>query len=135
MTSASHTRPRILIVDDEPAMVDLLADLLEDEGYSVECAYNGAEALTALQAGNVPDLVLSDVMMPKLSGVELVAEARRMPRLQDLPFMLLSAGGEPPRIRDDVLFMPKPLKFPHLLEQVAAILGRRHTGAAQFQPA
>lgn len=112
---------RILIVDDEPAMTNILAELLEDEGYAVERAYNGEQALQLLQSGLRPDLVLSDVMMPKLSGTQFLHEARRI--IRDVPFLLLSAAPAPPAGWGDVPFISKPLHLDGLLAHIERLLG------------
>jgi CheY-like chemotaxis protein len=119
-------RPRVLVVDDERTFTDLLATFLEDEGYEVDRAYDGEQALQALQSNELPDLVLSDVMLPKLDGTELLALARRRFPSQRLPFVLLSAGRDP-GVRDACAsFMAKPLDLDRLLDHVEALILDRH---------
>ena len=118
-------RPRILVVDDERAFTDVLAEFLEQEGYQVERAYNGDQALRLMQRAR-PDLVLSDVMLPKRSGTDLVVAARCLFPAQPLPFILLSAGRDPGLAGDHVCFLSKPLDFDRLLRQVQHLL---ETGA------
>jgi CheY-like chemotaxis protein len=73
---------KILLVDDEPDFLDVMNDLLTDEGYAVTCAHNGAEALAILEKKTF-DLLLSDINMPGMKGFELLAEAgRRYPTLK-----------------------------------------------------
>jgi CheY-like chemotaxis protein len=107
-------------VDDERAFADLLATVLEEEGYAVDRVYDGEHALLLLQSSNPPDLVLSDVMLPRISGTELHAAARRMRMLAHVPFVLLSAGPDPGVQADRVSFMAKPLDLNQLLDQVEA---------------
>jgi CheY-like chemotaxis protein len=114
-------RPRILVVDDERAFTDVLAELLEQEGYQVDRAYNGEQALRLIQISQ-PDLVLSDVMLPKLSGTDLVRAARKLVPPDRLPFILLSAGRDPGLAEDRVCFLAKPLDFDRLLRQVQQLL-------------
>ncbi len=114
---------RLLVVDDERPLTDLLADLLEEEGYEVRRAYDGQEALSIVLSDEPPDLVLSDVMMPKLSGTELVDRTRHTVPSMRLPFLLLSAGARPRLNWKDVVFMPKPLQLDRLLECVQQLLG------------
>jgi CheY-like chemotaxis protein len=116
-------RPRVLVVDDERTFTDLLATFLEDEGYETDRAYDGEEALKALQSNTLPDLVLSDVMLPKLDGTELLALARRQFPPDRLPFVLLSAGPDPGVHEACTSFMAKPLDLDHLLERVATLIG------------
>jgi CheY-like chemotaxis protein len=112
MSSTPSSRPgkgpnkkSVLIVDDEPAIVDMLAFLFEDEGYRVFRAYDGEEALRIAELER-PALVISDISLPKLNGIELV---RRLHLRADyeLPAILMSAA-----IRDlpgdSIPFVPKP---------------------------
>jgi DNA-binding response OmpR family regulator len=108
-------RARVLVVDDERAFAELLAELLEQEGYAVEQAYDGEQALRIIGRGQPPDVVLSDVMLPRLSGPELVTAARRLHPSSRLPFILLSAGRDPKVSAEGIHFMPKPLDFERLL--------------------
>jgi CheY-like chemotaxis protein len=118
--------PRVLVVDDERTFTDLLATFLEDEGYEVDRAYDGEQALQTLQSAELPDLVLSDVMLPKLDGTELLALARRRFPTASLPFVLLSAGPDPGVRETDACFMAKPLDLDQLLERVESIVGARY---------
>jgi CheY-like chemotaxis protein len=111
-------RARVLIVDDERSFTELLAELFEQEGYLVERAYDGEQALRIINAGKPPDVVLSDVMLPRLSGPELLAAARRRYPPSRLPFVMLSAGREPKIATERVHFMPKPVDFERLLYHV-----------------
>jgi two-component system phosphate regulon response regulator PhoB len=82
----------ILIVDDEQPVRSILAELLQDAGYLTHEAANGAQAL-ALVAGRRPDLIISDIMMPLLSGVELVRQLKARDDTRAIPIILLSAAG------------------------------------------
>lgn len=82
---------RILIVDDEVDIAETLRDLLELLGHDVEIAFDGAEALQKLEV-TVPDVVLSDAMMPVLSGPELITRLRERPQLAHVPVILMSAA-------------------------------------------
>jgi CheY-like chemotaxis protein len=87
----------LLVVDDDPAIRETLADLLQDEGYVVMTAINGKEALTRLRAGSArPCVILLDLMMPVMSGAEFYAEMRSDPALADIPVVVISA--EPLRL-------------------------------------
>jgi DNA-binding response OmpR family regulator len=122
---AERRRPRVLVVDDERTFTELLATFLEDEGYEVDRAYDGEQALQALQVDELPDLVLSDVMLPKLKGTELLALARRRFPAERLPFILLSAGLDP-GVRDACAsFMAKPLDLDQLLDRVELLMLER----------
>ena len=87
---------------------------------------DGEQALQTLQSAELPDLVLSDVMLPKLDGTELLALARRRFPTASLPFVLLSAGLDPGVRETDACFIAKPLDLDQLLERVESIVGARY---------
>ena len=118
----------ILIVEDEAAVVTLLSYNLEAAGFSVDCAMDGEEALLKLEE-RVPDLVLLDWMLPKLSGVEIARQIRRRAETKGLPVIMLTARGEETdTIRglesgaDD--YMVKPFSPQELIARVNALLRR-----------
>ena len=118
--------PRILIVDDEPEIVRGLEDNLRFEGYETVAARDGEEAL-ALIASAVPDLVLLDIMMPRMSGWDVCRELRQ--RGVDVPVIMLTArGAEADRVlglelgADD--YVTKPFSLRELLARVRAVLRR-----------
>ena len=82
----------ILVVEDDPAMMIALRDILEGEGYSVVTASDGRSALQALDAG-LPSLILSDISMPVMDGIELFEMVRKEPRTAGIPFIFLTARG------------------------------------------
>ncbi|HEY7059384.1 MAG TPA: PAS domain S-box protein, partial [Vicinamibacterales bacterium] len=123
--TASETQPLVLIADDNADMRDYLARLL-GQGYRVEAAGDGAAALDRIRA-HAPDLVLADVMMPKLDGFGLVAAVRADERIRSIPVILLSArAGEEARIdglhagADE--YLVKPFSARDLLASVASQL-------------
>ncbi len=81
---------KILVVDDEPTIRELAEELLTSAGYSVLTARDGEEALR-LVCDEHPDLILLDVIMPKVNGFEVVREIRGDPRVRDIPILILSA--------------------------------------------
>ena len=110
--------PTVLVVEDEPAIRDLMAILLEEEGYAVHQAADGLEALEAIGQHPV-DFILSDVKMPRLDGASLAHELRA--RGSPLPVLLMSAvyaEVDLPGVR----FMRKPINCEHLLDIIAATL-------------
>jgi two-component system, sensor histidine kinase ChiS len=84
----------ILVVDDEQPVVDLLTDMLEDEGHTVIPAYNGRTALEIVEH-QAPDLVISDVMMPFVDGIQLCKRLREEHDARTLPIILMSAALPP----------------------------------------
>lgn len=109
---------KILVVDDERTICNLLADLFEDEGYDVSRAYDGTIAL-ALTERERPDLILSDVMMPGLDGVSFTRRLRD--RGLRMPVVLMSAvyaDVDLPHVR----FVPKPFDVDDVLAVVERLL-------------
>lgn len=120
---AGTTEPKILLVEDELAAAEAVGYLLQLHGFQVETAGNGREALECLDR-NPPDLVLSDIMMPMMDGLELARSIRERPELRDLPIVLMSAAhnmlrGETPA----TAVLPKPLEFPRLLATLRRLVG------------
>src|SRR3974390_2137463 len=119
---------RILIIEAEEPLTPLLRYNLEAEGYSVESAVRGDEADLKLKE-NTPDLAVIDWMLPGLSGIELIRRLRARPETQQLPIIMLTAGGEETeRVRglatgaDD--YIVKPFSVPELLARIRALLRR-----------
>ncbi len=111
---------KVLLVEDEPAIAELLLDFLEAEGYQVTVATNGQEGWERLSEIQ-PDVVLTDVMMPLLDGRQLCNNINRDPHYRSIPVVLMSAARED-NCRsgcDCAAFLPKPFA----LEQVADTIG------------
>jgi len=87
------TAKKILIVDDEPDFVAVLKENLEQEGYDIEIAYNGVEAIQRVKAG-VPDAIVLDVMMPEKNGYEVCSELKNDDKYEDIPIVLLTAVAD-----------------------------------------
>jgi Response regulators consisting of a CheY-like receiver domain and a winged-helix DNA-binding domain len=85
---------RILLVEDSITQAMRLRYVLEAEGFDVDVAANGADALTFLE-NNAPDLIISDVMMPKMNGYELCRKIRENPRYKETPIMLVTTLSDP----------------------------------------
>jgi len=109
----------ILVVDDEVYIADMIADVLEDEGYRVCCAYDGAAALAQIQRDGF-DLLITDNMLPHMNGAELIAYMRAHPDLAT-PVILMSAV-RPVETPPDVTFLPKPFDIERLSGLVARLL-------------
>lgn len=113
----------ILVVDDEVEIGEAIALILEDEGYRVFTAANGREGLARLRDVQ-PDLVFLDVMMPQLTGTEVLREIRADPVFAKLPVALMSAARAPGTSEElgyDA-FVPKPFALESLLETAVELL-------------
>ena len=82
----------VLIVDDDPDLLEVTSFVLEDEGIAVATARNGKDALALLRAGKLPRLVLLDLMMPVMSGWEFLDEVAKDPSLKAIPVVVLTAA-------------------------------------------
>ena len=119
---------RIMVVEDEEALTELLRYNLEGDGYDVETVMRGDDADTRLKE-HIPDLIVLDWMLPGLSGIELCRRLRTRPETKQLPIIMLTARGEESeRVRglatgaDD--YIVKPFSVPELLARVRALLRR-----------
>lgn len=121
----TRTTKRVLVIDDELTIPELLQELLEKEGYEVVTASDGREGLAHLEeAGAAFDLVLCDVMMPYMSGVQLCRTMQKASSAyRDIPVVLMSAAGLPGPGSDCnyAAIIPKPFDLGHLLEVLAQL--------------
>ena len=85
---------KILIIEDEEIISNLLAKKLSQVGYEVKTAFNGQEGLEILEQEK-PDLVLIDIVMPKKDGFETISEVKGDPTLKDIPIIIISNSGQP----------------------------------------
>ncbi|MFN8459616.1 MAG: response regulator [Anaerolineae bacterium] len=117
---------RVLIVDDEVNIVISLEFLLEQAGYHVRVAHNGEEGLEKI-ATFEPDLVLLDVMMPRMNGFEVCSRVRENPAWQHIKIVMLTAKGREVEITKGLAlganaYITKPFSTKELLAQVRQIL-------------
>jgi two-component system, chemotaxis family, chemotaxis protein CheY len=107
----------VLIVDDDPDLLDVTSFVIENEGMAVETARNGEEALALLGAGRLPGLVLLDLMMPVMNGWEFLAVVANDPLLQRIPIVVLTAA-ERARVPGATDVLGKPMDLQELLRVV-----------------
>ena len=120
----------VLVVDDEFDLSNTLRAILEGEGYHVETSADGRDALERLKA-SPPDLVLMDVMMPLLSGLEVLQVMRRTPGLDGVPVILMSVIT-PSVKRSDYewqAFLKKPFTLQSLVKTVHQLIGEPSAAA------
>lgn len=83
--------PKIVIAEDDPLLTRVYQEALQSKGYTVECFFNGEEALSAIkEMEEKPTLILSDMMMPKMNGLELLQKLREIPELKKIPLILIT---------------------------------------------
>lgn len=129
MSGTSPRTYKVLIVDDEPDIVELLEYNLEKEGYQVETAGNGREALNKLEKGVRPDVILLDIMMPQLDGIETARLIRQLPDFRETYILFLTARSEEYSEvaafevgADD--YITKPVKMRALVSRINALFRR-----------
>ncbi|MCC2670484.1 MAG: hypothetical protein K0Q72_2955 [Armatimonadetes bacterium] len=108
----------ILIVEDEPALRSLLAELLSSRGYSVAESENGAAAVDYLRTNRAPRLILLDLMMPVMNGWELRDSMLANPQWREIPVAILSALDDVPRALKFVAYIGKPVDVGRLFAVV-----------------
>ncbi|HEU4710609.1 MAG TPA: PAS domain S-box protein [Pyrinomonadaceae bacterium] len=135
MNTSSSERGRVLIVDDDRRILDLLVDLLEIEGYEVAGANDGADAVDLVHSF-APDVVISDVVMPIVGGLELCRRLKQDPRTTSIPVLLISgirkadeAGIEGLHAGADD-YLDLPFRNEELLVKVARLVERHRSAAA-----
>ncbi len=112
----------ILLVEDDDDALKLLRAILEKEGYRVLTARNGQEALLSLCANERPDVIVLDLMMPVMDGVQFRKEQRESPELASIPVLVVSAHPEAARAGIDAAgYIKKPVRAEDLLEWVALL--------------
>jgi len=118
----SRTKPRVLAVDDENDILLILRTALRDE-YDVTTASNGPDALLAVEQDN-PDLVILDLMMPDMDGIEVLEELRRMSTTATIPVIFLTGVSDRAKMREAIdkgttYYIVKPFDCGELLNKVA----------------
>ncbi len=121
----------VLVVDDDPVILKLLEVNFEMEGFAVLLAHDGEEGV-ALTRRQRPDIVVSDIMMPRMSGLELVEELKGDPATSDIPILLLTAKAQTADVRagvdagaDD--YITKPFEPLELVERVNRLVDARES--------
>jgi len=124
---------RVLVVDDEPDAVDLITQLLQDEGYQVTGVYGGEEALRVLEA-EPPDIILLDLLMPGMDGFEVIEQVKANERWKDIPIVVVTAkdltdaDGEFLRRSVDKIIRKSGLDSETLVRDVQSLL-REHAAS------
>jgi CheY-like chemotaxis protein len=120
MTS-SDGEGRVLVVEDDVDIRDLIADILRLEGYAVDAVENGQEALTLLRTCPPPRVILLDMMMPVMNGWEFRAAQAEDPKIAAIPVVILTGGGNAASAAQGLgvdTFLRKPVDLDELLEVV-----------------
>ena len=127
---AAATRSRVLVVDDIPKNLQVVGTMLRNAGYAIMPATSGAEALEGVQV-QLPDLILLDLMMPEMDGLETCRRLKANPRTQAIPVIFLTASNEMEHLVQGfeagaVDYVTKPFNPPELLARVRTHLELKH---------
>jgi len=117
----------VLIIEDEEDAAELFAEMMRVSGFRVLKTSSSAPALT-MMINDKPDIVILDIMMPEISGLDVLREMRRDPNLKDIPVVVVSAKGTPSDIKNGMeagasTYLTKPVGFLELKDAVSAALG------------
>jgi CheY-like chemotaxis protein len=128
----------VLIVDDNPDSIMVLRTILESKGFQVLSAGTGREALKVME-GQVPDAVLLDVMMPELSGIDVLKRMRINPATARVPVILVTAKGQDDDLLDGYqhgadYYITKPCTAKQLLYGLSMVLGKPAAALPDEEP-
>ena len=131
-------KPRILLVDDEPSIVKMVGKRLEVEGFDVLVAMDGQDGLAKAQAEQ-PDLIVLDLMLPKLNGYEVCTMLKQDARYQKIPVVLFTAKTQE---KDEKLgmecgadaYVRKPFRAQELLEKIRSLIAAAPQSQEGMQP-
>ena len=135
--NTNHQRPRILLVDDDPINLQVFRTILDEQYYDLQAVMNGEQALQELKNGQW-NLVISDIMMPKMSGYELTTKIRESFALTELPIILVTARNNPKDIEAGFQagandYVTKPIEAIELRARVNALTGIKEMVNKQLQ--
>jgi CheY-like chemotaxis protein len=122
-------RPRILVAEDDPELLKMLLTVLRTIG-DVVTAVDGMDALEKARTGPVPDVIVTDLMMPRLDGLGLARELKALPQLAKVPLVMLTARTGPRDVIAGInagarFYVTKPFKTEELVSKVRKALGQR----------
>jgi len=120
-----------MVVDDELEMVKVVRGMLKEKGFNVTCAYDGTQVFDVLKQQK-PDLVILDILMPQMDGLEVLTRLKCNPATASIPVILLTEKGEPEDLikgyeRGAEYYIPKPFTKGQLLAGINLLLGMRGT--------
>ena len=127
--SENTPKGRVLVADDDPAILRLVTTILQKEGYTVVGARDGKEAYKALQDNSGFTAAVFDVVMPHIQGPELVRYMKTEKRFMNIPVMMMTAEQDPKLSRDSfaagaVVFLPKPFTTVQLQTMLRMLVGK-----------
>ena len=124
METPPTTSCQVLIVEDAPDIQEVLRLILQSQGFTVRQAWDGVEAWQILETW-IPDVILTDVMMPRMDGIELLRRIRQQARLIHIPVVVLTAsyrGAERAEEAGAALVLRKPIELPELATMLRTLI-------------
>jgi len=123
---SGRSTPLVLVVDDEEDILELVKYNLKKEGFDVHCAENGVEALQMAKE-SIPDVVVMDIMMPEMDGIEASKKLREHAKLRTIPILMLTARSDESDQVEGLdagadIYLTKPVSIPVLSSQIKALL-------------
>lgn len=123
---SGRSTPLVLVVDDEEDILELVQYNLKKEGFDVQCAENGVEALQMAKE-SIPDVVVMDIMMPEMDGIEASKKLREHAKLRTIPILMLTARSDESDQVEGLdagadIYLTKPVSIPVLSSQIKALL-------------
>jgi two-component system, OmpR family, phosphate regulon response regulator PhoB len=117
---------KVVIVEDEPDAAEMFAEMMRVSGYQVVKSYSSTPAISIIR-NEMPDVVILDIMMPDVSGLEVLRYMRREPKLTHIPVVIVSAKSMPSDIKAGMdagasMYLPKPVGFADLREAVERVI-------------
>lgn len=127
MSDPTPRKPTVLIVDDDPALQKLVVLLLQRAGFETISALNATEAGHILRETPLPDLVLLDLMLPEISGIDFLKQIRQQSMYDAMPIIILSALADPNQIREGLesgadRYLTKPYLANNLIKTVQDVI-------------
>ena len=121
-----NTSKKILIVDDEPDILEFLSYNFRKKGFHVDTAINGVDGIKKAES-ELPQLIISDILMPELDGIEMCKAIREIPQLKLTPFLFLTAVNDDYKVLYAMLsgadqYVSKPIKFDYLFVMVNQLI-------------
>ncbi len=121
------SKKTIMVVDDNPDIVTILRITLESNGFNVRCAYSGEELFASLEELK-PDLILLDIMMPQMDGLEVLARLKGNPATASIPVILLTEKADDEDVQIGYkmgadIYITKPFTSTEVLEAINLVLG------------
>jgi DNA-binding response OmpR family regulator len=127
VTRGERTKWLVLVVEDDPDLLELMTRVLEKEEFEVMTATNGREGLALATARPRPNLIISDIMMPDMDGLEMVRELKDDPNTKPTPVIFLTSKATPKDMIAGIQagarhYLTKPFRVPDLLAKVRSVL-------------